>query len=309
MIQKITNYGIDHYTLIVPNAKEISDFHENVLGYKFLKNILVNAGSAPKGQHDMLNYVLSWPYSKQGVMVVTEGLTKESIFHKFMTKFGQGIHHIAFEIENIQKVFENLKENNIELTSDQLLRDPLNGLKQFFISNKYLGIFIELIERKAEDDNKSETEEQGFFTQDNMSGLAKTMNSYLESSVKEDANIKDLDQTNYHSSSNEIKINQIKALELFPDDITIASQFLKDVFGFIENKNGLYNPSEPEVNFILNKTNNLKEGVIPAKLILNTTNPTNGSKVLDNLGLDFSKNNNDIDLDITYSGYPLTISS
>jgi len=80
----INCYNIDHYTLIVPNAKKVSDFHQKVLGYELINTICVNAGSAPEGKFDMLNYVLAWPNSEKGVLVVTEGLTKESIFYKFL---------------------------------------------------------------------------------------------------------------------------------------------------------------------------------------------------------------------------------
>ena len=172
-------HNIDHYTLIVPNAKAVADVHQDVLGYKLLNTLMVNAGSAPEGKHDMLNYVMSWPNSKKGVLVVTEGLTESSIFNQFLLKFGQGIHHVAFEVEAIDKAFSVLIENGIELTSDRILRDPISGLRQFFISSKYTGVFIELIERKSETENKM-AEEQGFFTQDNMSDLAKTMKSYLD---------------------------------------------------------------------------------------------------------------------------------
>ena len=305
MKRLVKNFGIDHYTLIVPNAKEVADFHKNVLGYKLINTILVNAGSAPKGQHDMLNYVMSWSNNQNGVMVVTEGLTKESIFHKFMIKFGQGIHHIAFEIENINQVFEQLKSEGIELTSDELLRDPLTGLKQFFISSQYIGIFIELIERKSE--NKL-TEEQGFFTQDNMSGLAQTMNSYLDSGLKEDRDIRALDETNYHSSEQLINAKKIKGIILYPQDIEKAKGFLKSVFGFAENQQGFFNPIEPDIIFIFDTNAIAKENIIPAKLIFHSEDFNQNKSVLDNLNLEYSTHEDQISLKETYSGYPITIS-
>ena len=302
----VKTYGIDHYTLIVPNAKEVADFHQNVLGYNLINTILVNAGSAPKGQHDMLNYVMSWSNNHNGVMVVTEGLTKESIFHKFMMKYGQGIHHIAFEVENINEVFEQFKSEGIEVTSDEMLRDPLTGLKQFFISSKYVGIFIELIERKGENDVN---EQQGFFTQDNMSGLAQTMNSYLDTGLKEDNDIRSLDETIYHESEKLININKIKGIILHPQNVDGAKSFLKSVFGFEENENGLFDPSESDVTFILDPNNIGKESIIPAQLIFDSDDFDQNKSVLDNLNLDYSSSDNQISLEETYSGYPITISS
>lgn len=302
----VKNFGIDHYTLIVPNAKEVADFHKNVLGYKHLNTILVNAGSAPKGQHDMLNHVMSWSNNHKGVMVVTEGLTKESIFHKFMVKFGQGIHHIAFEIESIDQVFEELKSNGVSVTSDTLLRDPLTGLKQFFISSEYIGIFIELIERKSED---KVTEEQGFFTEDNMSGLAQTMNSYLDSGLKEDSNIKALDETDYHASKEIINIKKIKGITLFPQNIEKAKTFLTNIFDFQENEQGLFNPVEPDVIFTFENNALAEESIIPAKLIFDSEDFNQNKSILEDLNLSFATHENKISLQESYSGYPITIQS
>lgn len=306
MQEIVKNFGIDHYTLIVPNAKEVADFHKNVLGYKHLNTILVNAGSAPKGQHDMLNHVMSWSTNHKGVMVVTEGLTKESIFHKFMMKFGQGIHHIAFEIENIDQVFKELKSNDVSVTSDTLLRDPLTNLKQFFISSEYIGIFIELIERKSED---KITEEQGFFTEDNMSGLAQTMNSYLDSGLKEDSDIRAIDEMNYHTSNEIIDIKKIKGLTLFPQNIEKAKAFLKDIFDFKESKQGMYNPVEPDVFFSFEQNHLENKSIIPAKLIFDSDNLDQNKSILNNLNLKFDIDNNQISLEESYSGYPIMIQS
>jgi hypothetical protein len=165
---------LDHYTLIVENAKAVARFHTEVLGFKHLRIQKVNAGSVPEGQHDMLNYVLQLPDSNKRVMVVTEGLTEESIFCRYLNTYGSGVHHIAYAVEDLDLIFDQLWENKIKTTSDQILRDPLSGLRQVFISREHSGYFIELIER-------TETSQAGVFTHDNMSALAKTMTSYLNS--------------------------------------------------------------------------------------------------------------------------------
>jgi len=300
-------HNIDHYTLIVPNAKAVADFHQNVLGYKLLNTILVNAGSAPEGKHDMLNYVMSWPNSKKGVLVVTEGLTETSIFHKFLLKFGQGIHHVAFEVEEIEKAFNVLVENGIELTSDKILRDPLSGLRQFFISSKYTGVFIELIERKSETEDKT-AEEQGFFTQDNMSGLAKTMESYLdngESTTTE--NIKDLDGTIYYKVDEMIKIKGISNLNINFSEVDKARRFLNEVLGFEFQKDQMINPNETEKYLAFEASTNHGEGIIPVELALKATNLKNSQAVLDELNVKYEAQGNSLKLAATYAGYPMQL--
>ncbi|MDY7229551.1 VOC family protein [Hyalangium rubrum] len=163
---------LDHYTLIVPDAVASARYHVEVLGFRMQRIQPLNVGSAPQGEYDMLNYVLELPDNPGCVMVVTEGLTKESIFHRYMERYGAGVHHIAYEVDDIQASFDSLRESNIPLTSDHVLNDPLSGLRQVFLDRKGPGYFIELIER-------TEVATSGKFVDDNMMALARTMNGYL----------------------------------------------------------------------------------------------------------------------------------
>ena len=61
----------------------------------------------------------------------------------------------------------------METTSDNILQDPVSGLKQIFLDREHCGYFIELIER-------NETSGAGEFVEDNMSALANTMEGYLD---------------------------------------------------------------------------------------------------------------------------------
>jgi catechol 2,3-dioxygenase-like lactoylglutathione lyase family enzyme len=300
-------YNIDHYTLIVPNAKTVADFHQNILGYKLLNTILVNAGSAPEGKHDMLNYVMSWPNSKKGVLVVTEGLTETSIFHKFLLKFGQGIHHIAFEVEEIEKAFSLLIKNDIELTSDKILRDPLSGLRQFFISNKYTGVFIELIERKSNTEDKS-SEEQGFFTHDNMSDLAQTMKSYLnDDELKKTETIKGLDTATYFEVEKNIQIEGISNININFTEIDKARSFLNEVLGFEFQDDQMINPNEEEKYLAFDASRSHGEGVIPVELALKAKNLKNSQVVLDKLNIKYEKEGNNLKLSAIDVGYPMQL--
>ncbi len=304
----IQSFGIDHYTLIVPNAKKVSDFHQHVLGYQHINTILVNAGSVPEGEYDMLNYVLAWPNNKKGVLVITEGLTEESIFHQFMMKFGQGIHHIAFEVEQITEVFEQLKQKGIEVTSEHLLRDPLSGLKQFFISNEYTGIFIELIERKSENESESkETEEQGFFTQDNMSGLASTMKTYLDETTEKNTDVKAVDTRRYFDEGHDISIAQISGLTLHVQEQEKARAFLSDILGFEAQGEHMINPNEPDKSIRFEAMGERDEALIPAQLFLQSSNQPANKSILETLGLSFQEVGKQLILSEEYSGYPLIL--
>jgi catechol 2,3-dioxygenase-like lactoylglutathione lyase family enzyme len=170
---------LDHYTLIVEDAKEIARFHSEILGFEELRIQLVNAGSVPEGEHDMLNHVMGIPGTANRVMVVTEGLTEDSIFRRYLDSYGPGVHHVAYEVEDIEAAMTTLHAKGIKTTSKEVLHDPLTGLRQVFINREYSGYFIELIER-------TEASASGSFTNQNMAGLAKTMLGYLEQRSIED---------------------------------------------------------------------------------------------------------------------------
>jgi catechol 2,3-dioxygenase-like lactoylglutathione lyase family enzyme len=170
--------ALDHYTLIVEDAAAVARFHAECLGFEPLRVIRVNAGSAPEGEHDMLNHVMRLPGSASRVMVVTEGLTEASIFRRFLRQHGPGVHHVAYEVADIDAALVALRAAGIRTTSEGVLNDPLTGLRQIFIAREHGGYFIELIERTAR-------AAAGNFTHDNMAGLARTMLSYLKSAPDE----------------------------------------------------------------------------------------------------------------------------
>lgn len=168
----LTLGALDHYTLIVADAAEVARFHTDVLGFELVRVQKVNAGSAPEGEFDMLNYVLQLRSAPGRVLVVTEGLNPGSIFHKYLKQYGPGVHHVAYEVPDIEAAHRTLLRAGYRLTSEAVLHDPLTGLRQVFIAREHGGYFIELLERTA-------LARGGAFTQHNMAALARTMIGYL----------------------------------------------------------------------------------------------------------------------------------
>jgi len=137
----------DHYTLICENAVEVARFHEEYLGFKYLRSIDVNSGTVQADEVDMKNYVMQPPGNPHMSMVVTEGLNDKTIFRKYLKNRGRGIHHLAFQVDGIEGVFQSLRARGVKTVSDTVTNDLLSGLKQFFINPGHAGFYIELIER------------------------------------------------------------------------------------------------------------------------------------------------------------------
>jgi methylmalonyl-CoA/ethylmalonyl-CoA epimerase len=68
----------------------------------------------------------------------------QSPIHKFIEKRGQGIHHIAFDVEDIQAEITRLKEQGMEFISDVPKQGADNKLICFLHPKSTDGVLIEL---------------------------------------------------------------------------------------------------------------------------------------------------------------------
>ncbi len=72
--------------------------------------------------------------------------TQEGVMNKFIAKKGEGIHHIAFEVDDVDAAIEELKAKGVPLTSDGA-RPGAHEAKVVFLHPKAThGVLIELVE-------------------------------------------------------------------------------------------------------------------------------------------------------------------
>ena len=75
-----------------------------------------------------------------------EGTSEESHITKFINKSGEGIHHIAFQVENIENALQQAKEQGLRLI-DEKPRIGAHKTKIAFIHPKSTnGVLFEFIE-------------------------------------------------------------------------------------------------------------------------------------------------------------------
>ncbi|HEC78848.1 MAG TPA: methylmalonyl-CoA epimerase [candidate division WOR-3 bacterium] len=76
-----------------------------------------------------------------------EPLNEESSVDKFIKKRGEGLHHLCFEVEDLEGVLASLRSNNIELI-DQKPRMGAVGKKIAFLHPRSMGgVLIELVQK------------------------------------------------------------------------------------------------------------------------------------------------------------------
>jgi methylmalonyl-CoA/ethylmalonyl-CoA epimerase len=78
-----------------------------------------------------------------------ESTTAEGVIKKFIDRKGEGIHHIAFEVENIFAEMERLKNEGFVLLAEKPKKGADNKLVCFLHPKNTNGVLIELCQEKA----------------------------------------------------------------------------------------------------------------------------------------------------------------
>jgi methylmalonyl-CoA/ethylmalonyl-CoA epimerase len=75
---------------------------------------------------------------------LVEASDSESPIAKFIEKKGEGIHHVAFEVEDIRTAMDRLKEQGFELLSDEPKSGADNKLICFLHPKSTNGVLVEI---------------------------------------------------------------------------------------------------------------------------------------------------------------------
>ncbi len=131
-----TYYFLSHIAIAVKSITESLKFWQDVLGLTLLT---IEEVPAQKVKVAMLEI-------GDTHIELLEPLNPESTVAKFIEKRGEGLHHIAFAVENIEEVLEELKKSGVKLI-DEKPRKGAMGKKIAFIHPQTAGgVLIELTE-------------------------------------------------------------------------------------------------------------------------------------------------------------------
>ncbi len=98
------------------------------------------------------------------IIVISEGLSNDSIVEKYCQKYSSRVHHLAYVVTDIDKVVEIQKSRGVKFTTDEILGSEEEGIKQIFtLPTEAANHIIEYIQRFGDFD--------GFFTPSNIAGL------------------------------------------------------------------------------------------------------------------------------------------
>jgi len=135
----VLTLGVHHIGIAVSDLDEAVAFYRDVLGLKLEGVHVVNE------QKVTVAFFTTGSETKIELLEPTES---ESPVAKFIEKRGEGIHHIALKVKNIESILEEFKKKGLTVI-DEKPRIGVSGAKIAFIHPKSTrGVLLELYETR-----------------------------------------------------------------------------------------------------------------------------------------------------------------
>ncbi len=131
---------IDHIGVAVKNLENSLHLFKNILGMEYSGEEVVEEQNVK---------VAFLPIGESEVELL-ESTSPDGNIAKYIEKRGEGIHHIAFEVDDLNLMLEKLQQKGVRLI-DKEPRYGAGGARIAFLHPKSThGILIELCERRPE---------------------------------------------------------------------------------------------------------------------------------------------------------------
>ena len=126
--------NVEHIGIAVKNFSEANGLYFKLLGVEPYKTEFVESEA------------VNTSFFKVGSTKIEllEGTTPDSAISKFIEKRGEGIHHIAFEVEDILAEMERLKGEGFTLLNETPKKGADNKLVCFVHPKSANGVLVEL---------------------------------------------------------------------------------------------------------------------------------------------------------------------
>jgi methylmalonyl-CoA/ethylmalonyl-CoA epimerase len=125
---------IEHIGIAVKNLGLSNELFTEIFGYPPYKEEAVESEGV----------MTSFFQIGESKIELLQGTTSESAITKFIDKKGEGIHHIAFAVDDIKSELKRLKEQGFQLIHEEPKRGADNMLIAFLHPKGTNGVLIEL---------------------------------------------------------------------------------------------------------------------------------------------------------------------
>jgi methylmalonyl-CoA/ethylmalonyl-CoA epimerase len=133
-------YKIEHIGLAVKSLEKSIPLFEQLLNSQCYKTELVPSE----------NVQTAFFKTGDSKLELLESTTAEGVIARFIDKKGEGIHHIAFEVEDIYAEMERLKSEGFTILNEEPKQGADNKLVCFLHPKNTNGVLVELcMERRV----------------------------------------------------------------------------------------------------------------------------------------------------------------
>ena len=129
--------GVEHIGVALNKNEELSNLFKNIFNLEYLGSEVVEEQGVNTDIFNVSNTKIE----------LLESISNDSPISKYISKHGQGMHHIALIVEDVRSAIKYLIENNIEMIDT----DPKIGVEGYqiaFIHPKSTpGLLIEICQK------------------------------------------------------------------------------------------------------------------------------------------------------------------
>lgn len=130
---------IEHIGIVVKDLEKSLGPYQELLGLKLKETEQLDVQGA-------LTRVAFFPIGEVNVELV-HTTAKTGLAAEFLRDHGEGIHHIALEVENLEKTFQELSSRGIKFVWDKIITGSRGSKVAFFKAEEFNGVYIELVQK------------------------------------------------------------------------------------------------------------------------------------------------------------------
>ncbi len=131
------NRKLDHIAFAVDNIESSVKLFEKIFNIKAGKTEIIPSQSV---KTKFLQF-------KNSKIELLEGVGENNFITKFIKKKGEGIHHIAIEVDDIGKEIKRLKKEGFQPINETISKGANNKLISFLHPKETNGVLIEICQK------------------------------------------------------------------------------------------------------------------------------------------------------------------
>lgn len=127
---------LSHIGIAVKNLEFARKIWEGILGLRFIEEIEVAEQKVKVAIFELGEMHIE----------LLQPLSQDSTVYKFIEKRGEGLHHLAFEVEDIESALEQLKKEGVKLIDEKPRKGAMDSKIAFIHPQSTNGVLVELCE-------------------------------------------------------------------------------------------------------------------------------------------------------------------